>query len=112
LKLTRDVECPDSRTVCIEAHITKSADNEGITWVKFYEKMDPRNFTHCYIDTMDPELILNCIEDALRNGKGPQLAAFFREEGRVALSPVVFRMKLETALGGSELHGDAAAGLF
>lgn len=112
LTLKREVECPDGRMVCIEANITKHEDNEGITWVKFFEKLDPKNYSHCYVDTLNPELILNAIENMLRRGKGPELAAFLKEEGRVVLSPVTFRLKLETALGGGELQGDAATGLF
>jgi hypothetical protein len=115
LVLKREVEVDGSlRVVVLEAHITKQPDQlDGVTWVKIYEKMMPEKFAHCYIDTIDGELILNAIENYVRQGKGPAVEEFFRKEGRTASNPVTFRMKLDAALGGgTELHGDAAVGLF
>ena len=110
LVLKREVECPDGRVVCINANITKHEGNSGITWIKFFEKRDPDNFSHCYVDTIDAELIVNAIENYVRDGKGPEVARFLKEEGRAIMSPVIFRMKLDTALGSG--NGDSAKGLF
>lgn len=113
LNFTRKIDTPDGRSVIIQAFITKGEDeNSGITWIKFYESATPSNFTHCFVDTIDPELILSALENYIRDGKGPEVAEFLKEEGRVAMSPVAFRMKLDTALGSGSLSKDAAEGLF
>ena len=96
----RGVTAPDGQEVIIEVNITKHEDGQGITWIKFYNRGCPESFSHCYVDTIDAELIVNAIENYVREGKGTEVAAFLREEGRVAMSPVIFRMKLDTALGG------------
>lgn len=107
LVFKREVETPVGRAVCMEAHITKHDDNSGMTWIKFYERGTPDNFSHCYVDTIDAELILNAIENYVKAGKGPAVAEFLREEGSAIMSPVIFRMKLDTALGEGTLGEDS-----
>jgi hypothetical protein len=105
----REVTAPDGQEVVIEASITKHGDDQGVTWIKFYNRGLPQNFSHCFVDTMDAELILSAVENYVRDGKGPEVAAFLKEEGRVAMSPVVFRLKLDTALGGGSQARDAGS---
>lgn len=106
LVLGRDIEVEaDGRTVRLEAHITKQKSQEdGVTWVKMFEKGCPEKFTHCYIDTIDGELILDAIENYVRQGKGPQVAQFIRDEGKTIRNPVTFRIKLDSALGSGSLR--------
>lgn len=108
--LRRDVAGQGKRVVCMEAHITKHENQtDGITWLKIYEKATPENFNHCYIDSIDAELILDCIENYVAMGKGPEVAEFLRQDGRSIGDPIAFRIKLETALGGGL---EAAENLF
>lgn len=110
LVLGRDIEVEsDGRTVRLEAHITKhNGQADGVTWVKMFEKGCPEKFTHCYIDTIDGELILDAIENYVRQGKGPKVAQFIREEGKSIRNPVTFRIKLDSALGSGSLQAEAA----
>lgn len=106
LVLTRVVDSKDGRQYVIEAHITKHDENTGITWMKLFGKGDPDNFSHCYVDTIDAELIVNAMENYIRLGKKNKVDEFLRTEGRVAMDPVIFRMKLETAMGAEDLAGE------
>ncbi len=109
LVLGRDVETKDGRVVRLEGHITKQPESEdGVTWIKMHEKGTPENFTHCFVDTIDAELILDAMENYIRAGKGPRLVTFLKEEGRSIRNPVTFRLKLDTALGGEDLKDDVS----
>lgn len=114
LVLRRKVESATGIPWMLEAHITKHDDESGVTWIKMFEEYAAANFSHCYVDTIDAELILNCIENYIRIGKGHEVEKFFQENGRTAMNPVTFRMKLETMLGSSGLGDSEAAadGLF
>lgn len=110
LVLTQEVEEEKGGTTCVlEAHITKHDDNNGVTWIKFYNK-GSTSFSHCYVDTIDAELIVNAIANYVRVGRKYDVDTFLRTEGRVAMSPVAFRMKLEAFMNAGSV--DETAGLF
>lgn len=112
LVLKRCVNPPSGPGWTIEAHITRSeGDEKGVTWIKLYDT-NSSNFSHCYVDTMDPELILNAMENYILNGRGVEVEAFLREEGRVAKDPVVFRMKMENVLGSPNGNTNPLKGMF
>ena len=117
LVFKRKVEVTDTlrpHSVVIEAQVTKNEeDADGITLLKLYDSGAPEKFSHCYIDTIDGELILDAVENYVRQGKASEVSRFFEEEGRYAGDPTTFRLKLDTALGGSDLSGaDAMKGMF
>jgi len=93
--------------VVLEAHVTKhQGQDDGITWIKMYDLGRPEKFSHCYIDTINGELILDAMENYIRGGRMTEVADFLREDGRAIRNPVTFRLKLESALGGSGSHVD------
>lgn len=84
----------------LEAHITKSPeDNDGVTWIKFYYQDDEQKMGHCFVDTIDPDIILDAIEGYLANGKFSQLLSFLESEARTAADPISFRVLMEDVLG-------------
>jgi len=54
---------------------------------------------HCYVDSVDPEPILNALEIYIEQGRWSSIFAFFKEQGMVVLDPHVFRMKMDAVMG-------------
>jgi len=91
----------------IDAHITRHDDEgKGITWIKLYHANFPENYSHCYVDTMNPELILDAMENYVRAGKFAEVENFLQQDGRALGNPVTFRLKLDSALGGGSLANE------
>lgn len=92
--------------VIIEAQITRHDDQEdGITFLKLY-KEGSEKFSHCYVDTTDPELILDAMENYVRQGKMNDVAHFLSEDGRTISNPTTFRIKLDSTLGQGGLEAE------
>lgn len=107
--IRKEVDTADGRVSVIEAQITTNSEApNGITWIKLYEKAVPDIFLNFYVDTLNPELILNAIENYYAQGKGPEVAKFILSEGKSVRNPVEFRLKLEATLGSVAMGGDAA----
>ena len=108
LVIKRDVEENVSGALFIlEAHITRhAAQDSGITWIKVYPSTTPEIYSHCYVDTTDPELILDAMENYVRQGKMNDVAHFLSEDGRTISNPTTFRIKLDSTLGQGGLEAE------
>ena len=110
LVIKRDVEENVSGALFIlEAHITRhAAQDSGITWIKVYPSTTPEIYSHCYVDTTDPELILDAMENYIQAGRFSEVERFLDADGRAIGNPVTFRLKLDAALGGNDLAKEVA----
>jgi len=91
--LTREVKEPIP--VRIEATISES----HMTKIVCYRTDRSKEEVHCYVDSVDPEPILNALEIYISQGRWSSIFAFFKEQGMVVLDPQIFRMKMDAVMG-------------
>lgn len=89
--IRRVVEKP--KHVVIEATI-----GEESTFIKFYKPAYPEEFKFCFIDTLDPEMVLNTLEGKFSEGLLEEVEDFFDKYGRSISDPVKFRLKLDAVV--------------
>lgn len=76
--------------VLIEATIS-----EENTYIKFWEARDPENSAFCFVDTIEPDTILDTLETKFEMGLFDEVAHFFRTKGRTIGDYTQFRIRLD-----------------
>jgi len=104
--VTLDREVKEPIPVKIEATISESHVTKIVCWRTDRSSEE----VHCYIDSADPEPILNALEIYISNGRWSSIVEFFEEQGMVVLDPQIFRMKMDAIMG--ETGREDASDLF
>jgi hypothetical protein len=68
---------------------------EDSTFIKFWRTIRPESFKFCFLDTLDPDMILDTLEGKFENGLIEGVEDFFDKYGRTISDPVRFRLKLD-----------------
>ena len=93
LILHREVQ--DPMHVKIEAHVQKDG-----TFIKFWHvPRGERAFHHMYLDSMEPEPILNALVQRIEEGRFSGLVSFINTVGKAIRDPIEFRLKLDSYMG-------------
>ena len=91
--IQREVKNP--MHVKIEAQVRSSG-----TFIKFWHvSRGADNFHWCFVETIDPEPLVNAIEQRLNDGMFFPIVQFIKESGRTIRDPVEIRLKMDSALG-------------
>ena len=86
--------------IVMELRFTKQPDqDDGVTLLRVYESGKDEEGFHLCIESLDPYVLVNGIEQYLVRGRRHEVAEFVCSEGNTAHNPVFFRMKLEGYLG-------------
>jgi len=96
--IRRDVELP----IPVKIEATVAEDN---TYIKFYRPRNPDKFCFCFVDTIDPEMLLTTLENKFSEGLLEEVEDFFAKYGRSISDPVRFRIKLDAIVQPSGEYG-------
>jgi len=78
---------------------------EESTFIKFFRLNNPERFKFCFIDTLDPEMVLNTLETKFNDGLLEEVEDFFEKYGRSISDPVKFRLKLDAVVRATAGNG-------
>ena len=86
-------EIKEPHHVIIEATI-----GEDSTFIKFWQDSYPERFHYCFLDTLEPDMVLNTLENKFRKGLFYGVEDFFIKYGRDISDEVRFRLKLDAVV--------------
>ena len=92
--IRREVKKPDH--VMIEATIGAES-----TFIKFWLAHQDDSFNFCFLDTIEPDMVLNALEQKFEAGLLQEVIAFFDTYGKYLKDPVNFRIKLDAIVKAS-----------
>jgi hypothetical protein len=90
--LKREIERPIH--VKVEAAIGAES-----TYLKFYAVRTPERVSYCFIDTLEPDAVLDTLEEKFEEGLLHEVEDFFKGRGRNISNPDLFHMKLSAVVG-------------
>jgi len=98
-------EVKEPMHVIVEAQICGSVDDSGEdtahSFIQLWHVLNEKNKLHFFIDTADPEPVLNALEQRLADGEFHAVRNFIKTTGHTVRDPIEFRLKLDAVLGAS-----------
>lgn len=77
--------------------ITATISEDHVSFIQC-NRASPEESCHCYVDTTDPEFILNALERHIADGGWRKVVQFFQRDGRTISDPVTFRLKFDAVM--------------
>lgn len=94
--------------VIIEGYITES----DMTYISLYHVLNEKAKCYMWIDTREPEVVLNALEEYVREGYFWNILKFIEKEGRSIRDPVELRLKLDIIFNGGTGFSNPDESLF
>jgi len=83
----------------VSAGCTEDEQADLYTFVQFWHVLDPKHRYHFFIDTGEPETVINALERRFSDGQFHAVRNFIKKKGKTIRDPLEFRLQLDAELG-------------